>query len=356
MGEWVKVCGEEFSEPIEIETDEDGTFPLESITAHFPGTTTLKYKVPSSTAWRSVKIKEGVMSPPTGGWLQANKFICVNPTKAEKRKADSPSSQPAKGAKGVYGEDGSYCWDVREMGPEPSTRDPLSPIDLILLGLSPSTGEDAIRKYFSDKGGTLSMVQMKGSKDNKVSYAFIRFSEKDVERSLKKEKHTIEGRSCQLKIPDSQQGERSERKVYVSYHNPDISASDLRDHFEQYGDVDDVFIPQPWRHFCFITFSERAVAQGLIGKEQTLKGVSLLIKSNAQQDKKRQAALDAEAAKAEQSPWQGMGGGMPPPGYGAMPPSGYGMPPSGYGMPPSGYGAPPSGYGAQPSGDRKSVV
>ena len=34
---------------MEIETEEDGSLPLSSVEAHFPGTTTLKYKAKVST-------------------------------------------------------------------------------------------------------------------------------------------------------------------------------------------------------------------------------------------------------------------------------------------------------------------
>ena len=74
-----------------------------------------------------------------------------------------------------------------------------------------------------------------------------------------------------LKIPNSQQGERSERKVYVSYHTQDLTVFDFREHFEKFGGVEDVFIPTPWRHYCFVTFTEKRVAQSLIGKEHVLK-------------------------------------------------------------------------------------
>ena len=46
MSEWVPVCETEGAQPVEIETDDDGTMPLASITAHFPGTTTLKFRAP----------------------------------------------------------------------------------------------------------------------------------------------------------------------------------------------------------------------------------------------------------------------------------------------------------------------
>jgi hypothetical protein len=35
--------------------------------------------------------------------------------------------------------------------------------------------------------------------------------------------------------------------------------------------VVDVFIPEPWRHFAFVTFAEQRVAASLIGKEHNLK-------------------------------------------------------------------------------------
>ena len=133
------------------------------------------------------------------------------------------------------------------------------------------------------------MVQMKKSKDANVGYAFIKFEDKEVERMLLKEKHNIDGKQVSyswmcldinfdinitkayLRIPNSQQGDRSERKVYVSYHTQDLTKEDLRSHFEKFGDVEDVFIPAPWRHFCFVTFMEKRVAQALLGKEHTLK-------------------------------------------------------------------------------------
>ena len=49
MAEWVAVCETEGAQPVEIETDDDGTMPLSSITAHFPGTTTLKFRAPVRT-------------------------------------------------------------------------------------------------------------------------------------------------------------------------------------------------------------------------------------------------------------------------------------------------------------------
>jgi len=91
MTEWVKICKTESAEPVEIETEEDGTISLESVAAHFPGTTTMKYKNPSGTGYRSVKLREGVISAPKGGWDASPLYIAVNPAaekQAEKRKTE----------------------------------------------------------------------------------------------------------------------------------------------------------------------------------------------------------------------------------------------------------------------------
>ena len=80
----------------------------------------------------------------------------------------------------------------------------------------------------------LTFSQMKKSKDNMTGYAFIKFSDKEVEKALRRQKHMIDGRECTLKIPDSRanQGERGDRKVYVSYHDETLTNDEMRQHFE----------------------------------------------------------------------------------------------------------------------------
>merc|ERR1712088_19417 len=97
--------------------------------------------------------------------------------------------------------------------------------DMILLGMKPSTTEAQVRDYF---------------KDNMTGYAFVKFSDKEVEKALRRQKHMIDGRECTLKIPDSRahQGERGDRKVYVSYHDETLSNDEMRQHFEQFGEVE----------------------------------------------------------------------------------------------------------------------
>jgi hypothetical protein len=57
-----------------------------------------------------------------------------------------------------------------------------------------------------------------------------------------------------------------------------VTKEDFLEHFDRFGDVEDVFIPDPWRHFAFVTFAEQRVAASLIGKEHNLKVRSITYK------------------------------------------------------------------------------
>ena len=92
----------------------------------------------------------------------------------------------------------------------------------------------------------------------------------------------IDGRWCDLKVPDSQdkkdgKTDKSSCKIFVGRVTENLSKEDLRDHFEAFGQVTDVYIPTPFRQFAFVQFSECKVAQSLLGKEHLIKGVSVKI-------------------------------------------------------------------------------
>ena len=47
---------------------------------------------------------------------------------------------------------------------------------------------------------------------------------------------------------------------------------DLRSHFEQFGEVENVFITKPFTNFATITFTSEVLAQSLAGREHMLNG------------------------------------------------------------------------------------
>ena len=91
------------------------------------------------------------------------------------------------------------------------------------------------------------------------------------------QRHMIDGRWCDVKIPNSKEGQVRESrvrgqelyrvlqvqqvpcKVFVGRCTEDMTADDLKDYFSNYGEVTDVFIPKPFRAFAFVTFLDPEV-------------------------------------------------------------------------------------------------
>ena len=94
------------------------------------------------------------------------------------------------------------------------------------------------------------------------------------------QRHMIDGRWCDVKIPNSKEGQVKKFhwdiitsrnyfsflqvqqvpcKVFVGRCTEDMTADDLKDYFSKFGEVTDVFIPKPFRAFAFITFLDPEV-------------------------------------------------------------------------------------------------
>lgn len=256
MPHYIQVADDEKEEPIELPCEEDGTLLLSTLTGQFPGASGLKYrnltnqnKSHPSGSFRGIRLSDKKLHPPDNGWKN-QVYLVVFP-------------------KDKKVEDGLDA-DLRNRSKKCS--------DLIVLGLPWKSSEDDLRNYFS-KFGELLLVQVK--KDPKTSqskgYGFIRFSSYDDQVKCMSQRHYIDGRWCDVTIPNSNEGAHQliNRKVFIARCTEDITADDLRNYFSMYGEVVDVFIPKPFRSFAFVTFSDPAVAHSLCGEDHIVKGVSV---------------------------------------------------------------------------------
>lgn len=155
--------------------------------------------------------------------------------------------------------------------------------DLIVLGLPFKTTEQSLREYFETFGEVL-MAQVKKDPKSGQSkgFGFIRFASHEAQIRVLAQRHMIEGRWCEVKIPNSKEGmiQQVPCKVFVGRCTEDLSADDLKEYFSKFGEVTDVFIPRPFRAFAFVTFLDPEVAQSLCGEDHIIKGVSVHV-SNA---------------------------------------------------------------------------
>lgn len=259
---FIKVCESEGSETVEVPLEADGTLLLTTLTAQFPKCTGLKYLASETHCFRGLRLVGDRIHPPFDSDWPDNVFYCVFPKDNNKRKSDEDTEDTKQKVK-CFG--GKKC------------------TDLIVLNLAWHTDETKLRNYFS-QFGNLVMVQIKRDPDTGKSrgYGFIRFSDYAGQVMCLAERHLIDDRLCEVRVPLSKlEGDRQEvhRKIHVGHLTEDIGVDSLRQHFSQYGRVVDVFIPKPFRSFAFVTFEDSDVASSLLGKEVVIKDCNVVIGS-----------------------------------------------------------------------------
>jgi len=268
------VSEEEGGEPIELPAEEDGTVLLSTLSAQFPGACGLKFRNPETGAWRGVRLADGRLFPPADTGWSNTLFVSVLPKMGEYEMMDKRKSESESGVSEMSG---------GQMGGRERKTQKNKCSDLIVLGLPWKTSEQELREYFEPFGEVL-MAQVK--KDIKTGqskgFGFIRFSSYESQMRVLAQRHMIDGRWCDVKIPNSKEGQVQQVpcKVFVGRCTEDMSADDLKDYFSKFGEVTDVFIPKPFRAFAFITFLDPEVAQSLCGEDHIVKGVSVHV-SNA---------------------------------------------------------------------------
>jgi len=289
--EWVTVVQEEGDEPIEIPTESDGTILLTSLTAQFPGVTGLKFRNPETNTLRGVRCSENQLFPPCQSQVDSDEpqstwgghtYICTRPKPPPRA---SFKDESALKRKSEHGSDGMSSKNQRvdDLEDVPMDSDEPTTCDLIVLGLSWKATEDDIREYF-EAYGALHMIQLKTQDSGRSKgYAFIKFKDLEVQEKVLLTRHMISDRWCDVKVPESQELKNAKVnascKIFVARLSETITPEDLKEHFEKFGPVTDVYIPKPFRSFAFVTFQEAKVAQSLFGKDHVVKGVSVHIGS-----------------------------------------------------------------------------
>jgi len=276
MSEWVAIASDEAEEPVEVPSESDGTIQLASITAQFPGATGLKYRHPDTHKLRGVRIQGDLLYPPSEEGWGTHTYLCV------RMQVDSPKKDES-GLKRKTDNDGEmYSKNIRY---DESDEEQDPPSDLIVLGLPFKTTQDQIREYFSEFGEVqMALLKTKPNGESR-GFAFIRFADKVVEKKVCLQRHRIEGRWCEIKIPDSQEQKkttsledsRAKCKIFVGNITEEHTVEELKEYFNSFGEVRDVYIPTPFRHFAFVQFTESAPAKSLRGKEHEIKGVKVRI-------------------------------------------------------------------------------
>ncbi len=255
-------------EAVEVPTESDGTVLLSSVAAQFPGAAGLKFRNSATKGMRGVRITDGVLHPPSDdGWGEA-RYICV------RQEAEAGLKRSSTDVEGK---------EVESKKSKVANQVPAT-VDLIVLGINYMSSEDAVKSYF-EKFGQLIFCQLKTREDGSSrGFAFIRFKDVAAQEKVLQQRHRIDDRWCDVKVPDSSVGDRAAPdncRIFVGRVTKDLTKNDLEDYFSQFGEVTDIFYPtQPFRSFAFVTFAKSEAVQAvqsLFGKDHIIKGVSVRI-------------------------------------------------------------------------------
>ncbi|PIK58354.1 putative TAR DNA-binding protein 43 isoform X2 [Apostichopus japonicus] len=238
-------------EPIELPVEDDGTILLSTVTGQFPGACGLKYRTDRGS-WRGVRLADERLHFTGAAWIDT--VYCVVYPKGttgseNKRKGEESSGNPAGKTRRL---------DVKKNQ------------DLVVLGLPWKTTEEELKTYFEQYGEVVfSEIKFDRLTGKSKGFGFVRFAEAETGKQVMVKKHIIQGRTCEVKVPDSRP---ERRKLFVRCLSKDISDADLKEYFSDYGDVTEVYLPSPHRGFAFVTFEDGDIAQELKGRDHIIKG------------------------------------------------------------------------------------
>jgi len=137
-------------------------------------------------------------------------------------------------------------------------------------GLDWNTSESGLSDYFGTFG-ELESVSLKTDRDTGRSkgYAFIVFANaEDLDTVVAKGTHTIDGRRVEpSKANKKPAGQRC--KVFVGGLKSQLTEDDIRNHFLQFGAIEELALPidkmtQTRKAFGFVTFEEEAPVTSLL--------------------------------------------------------------------------------------------
>ena len=245
MPNWIKIAEVEKNPEVELQVEDDGTLLLQNMRNIFPSATTLKYRNPENNAWRVIKCVDDILYPPDDDGWSVHSYVVVVPKGQE-------------GDRSALVEDE----DNRHVGPVNRA--------IYVLFDSDDLTEGDLRDYFGEFG-TITNINCIISK----KFAFITFEDESVPYKLYGKPVIINGVELDIKEPESD--EKEFRKLALIYKDNKVSTRQLREFFEQYGEVTDVYVTKPFRKYGFVTFTKAQVAKDLYDQNVIIQGVKVFL-------------------------------------------------------------------------------
>lgn len=156
---------------------------------------------------------------------------------------------------------------------------------LVILGLPWDTSEETLQAYFSQFGAIQEAVIMKDRYTGKSrGFGFVTFVNADDAARVVATEHHVDGRRCEAKLALPRGGANPNRttRIFVARILPTVTDEAFRAHFEQYGTVQDAYMPKDasklgHRGIGFVTFASPDSVEKVMATSHVLAGQELAI-------------------------------------------------------------------------------
>ncbi|KAF7638690.1 RRM domain-containing protein, partial [Meloidogyne graminicola] len=292
------------NDPVEILLSKDGTLPIASLDHAFPGAHGLKYKNPNTGGKRIVSYvyidvkTETIENETTFNLKRKHEELIENKNNNNKvfKKNNSLVEEVVEKSnieKVVNEEIKDFTVNVNSKEELiskslvkignfefPPTVAGKVPSDLVIFGLPYDLEEKTLKDYF-EQFGAVEYLEIKRKPDQTSrGFAFVRMVNYiDQIRALSVSTHNIGGRECILKLSVTDKGRGSgfydnisaQPRLYVGALAGDVGRDHLREYlidhlhrFDKRSAILEMFYPNPFRHFAFVTVTTSLAARELL--------------------------------------------------------------------------------------------
>ena len=114
-------------------------------------------------------------------------------------------------------------------------------------------------EYFERFGEVTTCTVKTGPDGRSRGFGFVNFADKSAIAAVLEEEHVVDGRRLEI-LPPRLTDLAHTTKVFVGRLEPSVPVETIREHFSQFGEVLDVYMPHPHKGFCFVTYADNASA------------------------------------------------------------------------------------------------
>jgi len=139
--------------------------------------------------------------------------------------------------------------------------------DMCIRSLAWETTSEGLKTYFETYGKVTTCTVKTGPDGRSRGFGFINFASQGAVQRVLAESHVVDGRRLEI-LPPRLTDLSATTKIFVGRLEPTVPMDNIRQHFAQFGDVQDVYMPMPHKGFCFVTYADNAA----VGRRYALRG------------------------------------------------------------------------------------